>query len=75
MTGKTVVFHIQFSVEHYCYAGNAIVLVKAVRPEIEGEEFFPVQVHSISVIVIAAFGVIFIVAATRITADTVPQTD
>lgn len=54
MTEKTDVFPIQVSVDLYSYAGNAIVVLVAMWPEIEGEEFFPVQVHSCSVIVIAA---------------------
>jgi len=52
--GEDFVFPIQVSVDLYCYAGNAIVFMLAVRPEIEGEELFPIQVHSISVIFIAA---------------------
>jgi hypothetical protein len=54
VTGKTPVFPIQVSADLYCYAGNAIFVLLAVWPEIEGEEFFPVQVHSFSVIFIAA---------------------
>lgn len=58
--------------DRYFYAGNAIVFIEAVRPEIEGEEFFPVQVRTVLCYCYCGRVVIFIVVATRIIAEPVP---